>query len=327
MFTRPADLADDEVREALGRGWGLDVTAVEHAAVGFGSHHWWVSVAGGGRWFATADDLRTRRAGTDEPVTGPLTRLTGALATATALHESGLDWVVAPRRTDDGEVVLRVGDDYALSVYPHVAGRAFGWGPYEDSAHRDAVLDRLVELHTTSGCRELAARDDLGHALVTGLRSLLDDPGAAWDAGPFSQEAWRLVVDRRGRLSALLEHHQRLVARADPAEFVITHGEPHRGNTIVTDTGVVLVDWDTCLLAPPERDVWLVAGEDLGILDTYRQRTGRRLDARLVEAHRVRWDLADVASFAAELRSPHTDDDDSRTACAGLRAVLEGGPP
>ena len=56
----------------------------------------------------------------------------------------------------------------------------------------------------------------------------------------------------------------------------MTHGEPHRGNIVVTDAGVVLVDWDTCLLAPPERDVWLVAGEEPGILEDYERRTGRR---------------------------------------------------
>ena len=235
MFTRPDDLVDDEVREALGGGWGLDVASVEHAPVGFGSHHWEVATADGGRWFSTVDDLRTRRAGADEPLTAPLTRLTAALATAAALHESGLDWVVAPRRTVGGEVTWRVGDAYALSVYPYVAGRTFGWGPYDDPAHREAVLDRLVRLHTTSGCRELASRDDLGDALVAALRSLLDDPGGPWDAGPFSDRARRLVVDRGDRLRALLDRHHRLVAGADPATFVITHGEPHRGNTILTD--------------------------------------------------------------------------------------------
>ncbi len=322
MFTRPDDLADDEVREALGRGWGLDVRSVEHAPVGFGSHHWEVATADGGRWFATADDLRSRRAGTDEPLTAPLSRLTAALATAAALRESGLEWVIAPRRTDSGEVVLAVGDAYALSVYPHVAGRTFGWGPYDDSAHRDAVVDRLVQLHTTSGCRELAARDDLGDALVTGLQSLLDDPGARWDAGPFSDAAWRLVVDRGGRLRALLDRYQRLVASADLTTFVITHGEPHRGNTIVTDSGVVLVDWDTCLLAPPERDVWLVAEEEPGIHERYGARTGTALDPRLLEAYRLRWDLADVESCVRDLRAPHADDEDTRTAWDALRGVL-----
>ena len=67
---------------------------------------------------------------------------------------------------------------------------------------------------------------------------------------PFSREAWRLVVDRARVLGALLDRYEGLLVGADPDRFVVTHGEPHRGNIVVTDTGVVLVDWDTCLLGP-----------------------------------------------------------------------------
>ncbi len=327
MFTRPADLSDADVRAALVSGWGLDVVAVEHARVGFGSHHWWVTTADGGRWFATADDLRTRRVAADEPLAGPLARLRAALTTAATLREHGLDWVVAPRRADDERVVVPVGKAFALSVYPRVDGRAFGWGPYEDPHHRAAVLDHLVVLHATTGCRGAAGTDDLGRALVAGLRALIDDPGPMWDDGPFALEAWRLVVDRGASLGALLHRYEGLVGGADQTRFVVTHGEPHRGNTLMTDTGVVLVDWDTCLLAPPERDVWLVAGEEPGILSAYEERTGSTLETGLLEAYRLRWDLADVASFAADLRAPHDDDEDTRTARAGLRAVLEEGEP
>ena len=323
MFTRPDDLADDEVREALGRGWGLDVRSVEHAPVGFGSHHWEVATVDGRRWFATADDVRTRRAGTDEPLTAPLRRLTAALATAAALHESGLDWVVAPHRTQGGEVVWRVGDAYALSVYPHVAGRTFGWGPFEDAGQRQAVLDRLVALHGIDGCRDAAGTDDLGAALVAGLRTLLADPGERWHTGPFGPGAWRLVVEEGDRLHALLDRYERLVVRCDPARFVLTHGEPHRGNTIVTNTRVVLVDWDTCLLAPPERDLWMLVGEEPGIRERYGARTGTALDPRLLEAYRLRWDLADVESCVRDLRAPHVDDEDTRTAWDALQGVLE----
>ena len=108
---------------------------------------------------------------------------------------------------------------------------------------------------------------------------------------------------------------------------MLTHGEPHRGNTIVTATGVVLVDWDTCLLAPPERDLWLLVGEEPGIRERYAARTGTALDARLLEAYRLRWDLADVEAGVRDLRAPHADDEDSRTALAALRGVLNRSQP
>ncbi len=44
--------------------------------------------------------------------------------------------------------------------------------------------------------------------------------------------------------------------------LVITHGETHSDNFIRSSDGLVLVDWDTVGLAPPERDLWHVATAD-----------------------------------------------------------------
>ena len=326
MFTRPQDLTDEQVRDAVARGWGLDVVGVEHAPVGFGSHHWWVTTADGCRWFATADDLRLRRHTDDELLAAPFGRLRAALTTATAMSENGLDWVVAPRGTGAGAVVEPLGQAYALAVYPAVEGSGFGWGPFEDAAHRQAVLDRLVELHGVDGCRDTAGADDLGAAMVAAMQALLADQGERWQSGPFGPDAWRLVAERGDVLATLLDRFASLVAEADPARFVLTHGEPHRANTVLTEAGVVLVDWDTCLLAPRERDLWLLVGEDPGILGAYEARTGVALDPRLLEAYRLRWDLADVESCVRDLRKPHDDDEDARTAWAALRGVLDPPP-
>ena len=323
MFTRPDDLGDDDVREAVASGWGLEVATVEHAPVGFSSHHWWVTTADGRRWFATADDLRARRLTAQEPLAGVFDRLRAALTTAADLREHGLDWVVAPRRTGTGEVVAGLGEAYALAVYPAAEGGSFGWGAFEDTAHRDAVLDRLVELHGVDGCRDAAGTDDLGSALVAGLGALLADPGERWESGPFGPGAWRLVVERGAVLADLVDRYRDLVADVDPAGWVITHGEPHRANTVLTTTGVVLVDWDTCLLAPRARDLWTLVGEDPGILGAYAARTGTVLDPRLLEAFRLHWDLADVESCVRDLRAPHTENEDTRTAWNAVRAVLD----
>ena len=322
MFTPPEDLSDAEVAAALIWGWDLDVEDLSHATVGFGSHHWWVRDATGRAWFATADDLRTRRRH-GEPLDAPFARLRGALATAAALHNAGLRWVVAPVRADDGVVVHRIHDHYALALHPKVDGTTFRWGPYEDDAHRRAVVDRLVELHAVPGCREAVGTDDLAVPLGDELRETIADPGARWSAGPFASDAWDLVTRHGAHVLALLDRHDDLVAGADPTRFVLTHGEPHRANTVVTEgEGVVLVDWDTVLLGPPERDLWRIVGEEAGVRGDYEARTGTALDDRLLAAYDLGWDLADIAGFVRDLRHPHDDDEDSRTAWQGLHAAV-----
>jgi spectinomycin phosphotransferase/16S rRNA (guanine(1405)-N(7))-methyltransferase len=108
-----------------------------------------------------------------------------------------------------------------------------------------------------------------------------------------------------------------------PERFVVTHGEPHRGNTITTANGVMLVDWDTVLLAPPERDLWWLARDDVTIVDDYEHRTRTAVDTAALEQYRLRWDLTDLALFTAQLHDPHEDNEDTRTAWDALAAYLD----
>ena len=69
-------------------------------------------------------------------------------------------------------------------------------------------------------------------------------------------------------------------ARAQPSGAVLTHGEPHPGNTMLTADGWVLIDWDTALAAPPERDLWSLDPGDGSVLDAYARLTGVTPGAR-----------------------------------------------
>ncbi len=56
--------------------------------------------------------------------------------------------------------------------------------------------------------------------------------------------------------------------------LVITHGEPHAANVMGSPGGLVLVDWDTVLLAPPERDLWGIADDESPCLTSTRGTAG-----------------------------------------------------
>jgi spectinomycin phosphotransferase len=67
----------------------------------------------------------------------------------------------------------------------------------------------------------------------------------------------------------------------------------------------MLIDWDTVGLAPPERDLWMVATETGAELRRYTELTGRPVDMAAIELYRLRWALDDLSCFVRDLRAPH----------------------
>jgi spectinomycin phosphotransferase len=136
----------------------------------------------------------------------------------------------------------------------------------------------------------------------------------------------KLLAENEAPVRRLLAHYDELVtvARRQPSRAVLTHGEPHPGNTMLTSQGWVLIDWDTALVAPPERDLW---GFDAASLDAYAEMTGVRVLRSMVELYRLRWDLADIAASVHRFRRPHTASPDDVKSWEILRSLVTRRPP
>jgi spectinomycin phosphotransferase/16S rRNA (guanine(1405)-N(7))-methyltransferase len=134
--------------------------------------------------------------------------------------------------------------------------------------------------------------------------------------GPFAEPGREVLRDRRSQIVQSLRRYDRLVARetGTRGRLVVTHGEPHRGNTITTPNGSVLIDWDTTMLAPPERDLWMIAAEDPGVMDAYVAASGTRPRTSALDLYRLRWSLTDIAVYTDEIRRPHEHNEDTLTA-------------
>ena len=329
MFTRPTDLPDSLLADLVRSAWAIEVEDVEYLPVGFGSHHW-VATAGDRRWFVTVD-----ASGTGSPALGTAgvaPQLRAALSTASLLREMGLHFVVAPIATSLGEILAPIDSRYAVAVYPFIDGEVHGWGPYPDPDFRQKVFDRIVALHTapTEARRHiLTDRFEIPsrHTVEALGVEVPPDETTPWDAGPFAEPTRQLLARNSRWIEGRFASYDSLVtsdaARSD--RFVITHGEPHVANTITSSSEVMLVDWDTALLAPPERDLWWFAGEAPGLVAEYEEQTGTPIIREALELYRLRWDLTDLALFAAQLRHPHDDNKDTRTAWKALTKILAAG--
>ena len=316
MRTPPADLAPGALVRALADGWGIAAGRIDYAPVGAGSHHWAVVADDGRRTFATVDHLGQKAWLGDDP-DAAFAGLRAALDTATALAGCGLGFVVAPLPSDGGAPLLRVGELFALAVYPFVDGRA---GDFDDAPDAEGVVEMLAAVHGAEGAATYAGAEGVtvpGRShIVTAMRD-----GRPWSGGPFSQPAQRAFEAHRGDVADLLALADRLAAaiEARGRAHVVTHGEPHPGNILTTAGGKVLVDWDTVSVAPPERDLWGLArtpGDPAAV--AYTELTGRPVDGDALDLFRLIWDLKDLAEYLHVLRAPHTENEDTEREFRGL---------
>jgi spectinomycin phosphotransferase len=326
MLTPPDGLPDAALVAALGRWWGMTVAAAEHRPVGWGSHHWAVTDAAGARWFGTADELEHKRRSEREPLAAAFGRLRASLAAATDLRACGAGFVVAPVRAGDGEPLVQVNDRFGVAVYPFLDGQSFAWGEFSSPEHRLGVLRLVAAVHTApAAATRHALADDFAVPHRDALEAAFDPANDAADCGPYARRTSLLVRQNAAPIRQLLARYDGLVSRARslPDRAVLTHGEPHPGNTMLTAGGWVLIDWDTALVAPPERDLWLIDPGDGTILDAYASATGVTPMPDLVEAYRLRWDIADIAVDVGRFRRPHAGTPEDDKAWGFLACLVE----
>jgi hypothetical protein len=319
MLSEPPDLDRAALAAALRRRWGVDAARLEYLPVGFGTHHWQAVGADGASWFVSADDLSARQHAGRAP-DDVFAGLDRAFRTAAALRaDAGLEFVVAPVASSGGAVLCRLDARYAVRVEPFVAGTVEQSGDYERPEDRRRMGALLGRLHAASGFVPvgLPGREDFALPGREELAMALDQLDTPWSGGPFGEPARALVRAHAGSVRERLHAFDRIASRLRDGStgWIVTHGEPHSANVIRASGSLRLVDWDTTLVAPRERDLWMVLDDDLTGWDEYVAVAGPvALNEDAVGFYKERWALAEVCMYVAEFRRPHEETEDTRAA-------------
>ncbi len=289
MLERPADVTDDDILEIVRHHWEPCATAVEHLPVGWGAHHWRVDVAGEPILFATLDPDLPRHTHAS---------LEAAYASAAAL-DVDFAWPSVPRT--DGGFTVPVGGRTASAT-----GWLVGQRPRASVAELPRLLD---ELHAAPPpATALTWSTEIPADLTDRIRDLLQQD---W-SGPLGPAARELVGGHLARVCGWTREHARLVDLADPTTYVVTHGEPHVRNQWLARGRTWLIDWESLLLAPRERDLATLVQE----------RRDVAYDREMVLLFDLEWRLSEIWSFAQWLHGPHLGDADDTTALGGLNEEL-----
>ena len=151
---------------------------------------------------------------------------------------------------------------------------------------------RVGQHEPRAGGRHVGGHEDARDRAAK--RNLVDEARAALAEYAGRVNEWLATFDE-------LRHH----VESSRPDSVITHGEPHPGNVIRVDESLLLIDWDTALLAPPERDLWMLASGERSVIDAYKRATARTVMSSMLDLYRLRWDVADIAIYIADFSGPH----------------------
>lgn len=317
--TPPREVPDDAVLDAVRAGWAPGAVSASYLPVGFGSHHWEIREDDGTRWFATLDELRGDAA---------TSWLDAAFSVAHAAAARGVVAVHAPVPAADGRLVHRVRRAWVVTVQHWLEGAAGRFSDRLADEEAEEVVELLAGLHAVPAAETRARRDDgsvAGRGMLEALLACVHDPGA-WQDGPLAPAVRELLAKYADVVAGALAGHDAVAGAS--SLLVVTHGEPHPGNLVHTRDGLRLVDWDTALLAPPERDLWLVAARTgIDVVARYEELTGRPVDRSRMRHLERRWALADVADFVPGLAGATEETDDTAwqlRALEGSLVELEG---
>jgi spectinomycin phosphotransferase len=295
-------VSDADVLARVRTHWSDEVDAVEHLPVGFGAYHWVASVRGRPTHFVTLDGFDHKHDA--ESLEATYAAVSGLMFP--------LDFVVAPLPTHGATYTVPLGPgplSRALSVTPWISG------DNPDRVDLEVVSDMLRRLHALAPPPGLRTWAPLTPAsLPDDLASLVRRP---WNEGPYGERARSAI---RARLDAITEwstayHALAELARGRP--WVITHGEPGEHNLMVSADRTLLVDWETALLAPAERD-WRTLVE--------RGLPAAGLDAAMLDLFDLEWRLDEIDQYAGWFSSPHSGTASDRVAMGGLLHELTRAP-
>jgi spectinomycin phosphotransferase len=180
------------------------------------------------------------------------------------LHHAGIQHIIPPIKSIHDQLTQRL-DDFTLIVYPFING--------QDGFSRDLTdkqwlqlgetLKQIHHINAPSVIQTQIRQESYSPKWREAVRSLYIriESEAIGDA---------ITLQMRKFMRENLQIIHRLVNRAEALchklqnqtpQFVLCHSDIHGGNVLIDENDVIyIVDWDTPIMAPKERDLMFIGG-------------------------------------------------------------------
>ena len=253
MLEKP-DLPDQRIIAGLRDAYGLIDPQVTFLPLGVDVNAavYRVRAADGAAYF-----LKLRRGDFDEIV----------VALPKFLSDQGIRQIIAPLPAR-GQLWAALAP-FKMILYPFVVGHN---GYETDLTDQQWVMlgTALKAVHTTHVPSALARRiprESFAPRWRDAVRTFLARAEVEPFAEPVAARLAAFLHAKRAEIYALLDRTERLAQalQAHPPAFVLCHSDIHAGNVLMPDDAALyIVDWDSPIFAPKERDLMFAGGGQFG---------------------------------------------------------------
>lgn len=252
MLEKP-DLPDEQLIACLQHNYGLRIIQVDFLPLG--------NDLNTAVYRVIADDAQLYflklRSGNFDEITVAIPRL---------LSDQRITQIIAPIATSTGQLWVRL-DAFAMILSPFVVGRN-GFEVEVSDRQRIEIGAALNRIHTAAlpeSLRQRIPRESYTpywRDLVRGFQARAE---ATAFAEPSAAQLAALLRAKRDVIDHLVLRAEQLgnLLQSKSPGFVLCHADIHAANLLINGDALFIVDWDTLILAPKERDLMFVgAGID-----------------------------------------------------------------
>jgi spectinomycin phosphotransferase len=280
-------LEDEKIITCLRQSYGLAVASLQFLPIGNDATAWVYKVQTDE---AKSYFLKVKKGSAYEP----------SLLVPRYLKDRGIEQVVAPLLTPTQELWQSL-DSFTLILYPFIEGHpGMETGLSDQQWSEFGVIMKAI--HTTALSPELAEQvkketfipkwAGLVKQLQTQIKERLYDDSPQKVLALFWQERSEeisQIVARTEELGRLLQQRS--------LDFVLCHADIHTANILLDqEHNLFIVDWDETVLAPKERDLMFVVGDQEEVL-FFKGYGKTEIDALALAYYRYEWAVQEIGDF------------------------------
>lgn len=183
------------------------------------------------------------------------------------LYDEGIKQIIPPIPTLNRALWMEA-ENFTLHAYPFIEGQHGYHTKLTGSQWREfgQTIKQIHSIHLNTFIRMMVPKEETSTDFGKSLRKILVNINSFTREDNLCQETVELLVEKKTVLLDLIQRYDTLaqVFQKNSHDLVLCHGDMHAWNLLIGQDGeLYLVDWDTLVLAPKERDLMFV-GAGLG---------------------------------------------------------------